>query len=384
MKKVLFIIGTLQSGGVSKSIVNLLNIWDKNTYKTSLFILSKRGDVFSSYLPKDLNIIWNEDIDDLHAGIEGLKRLLIRRKFLLAFGSLIRMLLSLKYKYMAGRLLAWLMPTVSKEKYDLIVDYGGQQLLYYMVDKLKGNKKVTFFHNDYSKWSYYYKADRKYFPKVDSIFSISNTCVDALKKYFPECTKKIRVMENISSPIIIQKQSMENIDIPKADILLATLGHFCKRKGGDLAIEVGKILKLKGINFKWFFVGNILDKDLYKQVKLCDLEEYFIFTGIKLNPYPYIKACDIYVHPSRFEGKSIALDEAKILCKPIVVTNFSTVKDQFKDRVNASICNMNAEDITAKILELSFDISLKEKYTKYLSEHMINNSDEIKKLYKFL
>ena len=128
MKKVLFIIGTLQSGGVSKSIVNLLNIWDKNTYKTSLFILSKRGDVFSSYLPKDLNIIWNEDIDDLHAGIEGLKRLLIRRKFLLAFGSLIRMLLSLKYKYMAGRLLAWLMPTVSKEKYDLIVDYGGQQL----------------------------------------------------------------------------------------------------------------------------------------------------------------------------------------------------------------------------------------------------------------
>ena len=191
-------------------------------------------------------------------------------------------------------------------------------------------------------------------------------------------------MENISSPIIIQKQSMENIDIPKADILLATLGHFCKRKGGDLAIEVGKILKLKGINFKWFFVGNILDKDLYKQVKLCDLEEYFIFTGIKLNPYPYIKACDIYVHPSRFEGKSIALDEAKILCKPIVVTNFSTVKDQFKDRVNASICNMNAEDITAKILELSFDISLKEKYTKYLSEHMINNSDEIKKLYKFL
>ena len=149
-------------------------------------------------------------------------------------------------------------------------------------------------------------------------------------------------MENISSPIIIQKQSMENIDIPKADILLATLGHFCKRKGGDLAIEVGKILKLKGINFKWFFVGNILDKDLYKQVKLCDLEEYFIFTGIKLNPYPYIKACDIYVHPSRFEGKSIALDEAKILCKPIVVTNFSTVKDQFKDRVNASICNMNA------------------------------------------
>lgn len=383
-KKVLFMIGTLQSGGVSKSIVNLLNIFDKEKYDVHLFLMCKDGDIFSKFLPQNITIHTNKIVEALHQNLYGVKQLLYTKHPFLAIGSLLRMCLSKISRSKSGELLAFLMPKFTNEYFDLIVDYGGQQQLYYMINKLKGRYKITFFHNDYSKWTYYYKADRKYYPKTEHIFTISEICSDALKSFFPECKHKISVMENILSPTLIRQQAKQDTNIPQSDLLLVTVGHFCTRKGSDIIIETAKKLKAKGIVFKWIYIGKIIDKKLYSQIEKEGLSDRFYFTGIVINPYPYINAANIYVHPSKFEGKSIALDEAKILCKPIVVTNFSTVNDQFSDHVNASICKMDAEDLTNKIMELYQNTELQEKYIQYLSNNIIDNSKEVKKIYTFL
>lgn len=406
-KKVLFIISCLESGGVSKSLVNLLNVWDYKKYDTSLLVCSMRDDVFSKYVPNDIHFIYDKRIESLYLGINGIVPLILGGNLLLALGSMLRLLLSGFSKSLAGRWMAFIMPVVTKQSYDLIVDYNGQQQLYYMVDKLKSVKKVSFFHNDYSKWPYYYKADRYYYPKVDHIFSISQVCVDSLKLYFPDCADKISVMENIVSPEVIYKQAGEGVDeltemlVKEGQkILLVTVAHFCKRKGSDLSIEVAKILKKRRIIFSWLFVGRILEpklfdlasKDGLKVINLTDkhypekdiLSADLIMEGVKSNPYPYMQIADIYVQPSRFEGKSISLDEAKILCKPIVVTNFSTVSDQFVNKVNASICQMTAVDIADKICELINDKMLRDSYINYLSNHLIDNTEEKSKLYQFL
>lgn len=89
----------------------------------------------------------------------------------------------------------------------------------------------------------------------------------------------------------------------------------------------------------------------------------------------------VIVHPSKFEGRSIALDEAKLLCKPVVVTNFSTVMDQFTDRQNASICQMNPESIANAIEELLLNNALQKCYHKNLLLERHDNSYEIEKLY---
>lgn len=131
-----------------------------------------------------------------------------------ASGSLLRMGVSKVSKSWAGLLLARLMPGIDKSEYDLIVDYNGQQQLYYMVNKLRGKKKVTFFHSDYSQWPYYFMADKKYFPKVDAIFTISQHCVEVLKERFPEQDDKIHLMENITSPLLINKLAEESFENP--------------------------------------------------------------------------------------------------------------------------------------------------------------------------
>ena len=383
-KRILFMIGTLQSGGVSKSIVNLLNVMDRTTYDVHLLLLDRAGDILSPYLPSDITVHVNREIENLHRGLRGVRALVFTGHLWLALGSLIRMLLSKFSRAWAGRWLACLMPRFTELSFDLIVDYGGQQQLYYMVDKLDGKKKITFFHNDYSKWPYYYAADRLYYPKVDQILSISQTCVDVLKAYFPDCKDKISVMQNISSPVLITKQANEVVDLPQAPLLLASLGHIMRRKGTDFSIDAAKILQEKGVDFKWMLVGKVIEEDLVRRIEQEGLESRFVFLGVCSNPYPYIKAADIYVHPSRFEGKSIALDEAKILCKPIVVTNFSTVNDQFEDRVNASICEMNGEALADAIIELATHKELRQSYVAYLSAHIVDNSSEVEKLCAFI
>ncbi|WP_454895042.1 glycosyltransferase [Alloprevotella tannerae] len=383
-KRILFMIGTLQSGGVSKSIVNLLNVMDRTTYDVHLLLLDRVGDILSPYLPSDITVHVNREIENLHRGLRGVRALLFTGHLLLAFGSLLRMLMSKISRAWAGRWLAYLMPRFTDLTFDLIIDYGGQQQLYYMVDKLDGKKKITFFHNDYSKWPYYYAADRLYYPKVDQILSISQTCVDVLKAYFPDCKDKISVMQNISSPVLITKQANETVDLPIAPLLLVSLGHIMRRKGTDFSIDAAKILQKKGVEFKWMLVGKVVEKDLIRRIEQEGLADRFVVLGIRSNPYPYIKAADIYVHPARFEGKSIALDEAKILCKPIVVTNFSTVNDQFEDRVNASICEMNGGALADAIIELAANKELRQSYVAYLNAHIVDNSSEVEKLYAFI
>lgn len=383
-KRILFMIGTLQSGGVSKSIVNLLNVMDRTTYDVHLLLLDRAGDILSPYLPSDITVHVNREIENLHRGLRGVRALLFTGHLWLAFGSLLRMLLSKFSRAWAGRWLACLMPRFTELSFDLIVDYGGQQQLYYMVDKLDGKKKITFFHNDYSKWPYYYAADRLYYPKVDQILSISQTCVDVLKAYFPDCKDKISVMQNISSPVLITKQANETVDLPIAPLVLVSLGHIMRRKGTDFSIDAAKILQEKGVEFKWMLVGKVVEEDLIRRIEQEGLADSFVVLGIRSNPYPYIKVADIYVHPSRFEGKSIALDEAKILCKPIVVTNFSTVNDQFEDRVNASICEMNGGALADAIIELATHKELRQSYMAYLSAHIVDNSSEVEKLYAFI
>lgn len=413
MKKVLFILGTLDSGGVAKSIVNLLNAIDRKKQEVHLLVMSAGDGPFAQYIPEDVIIHRNPIIACLLSGFGGVWQLLWHGHLLLALGSLLRMALSKIDKPSAAWLLAQMFPELpvpsstvtpassfkirtiepcnlkpeivdplkpetsetlnpetlsSSSLWDVIVDYNGQQDLYYMVDKLKGKKKITFFHSDYHKWPYYERMDRKHFPLVDAICTISEQCVQSLKEVFPEVSDKVKLVPNISLPSMIYKLADEKVEMPPLHgRVLVTVGHVCYNKGIDLIIGAAKILKQKGIDFSWILVGSTDGADEYlSEVRSTELKDYLYLVGIQSNPYAYVKRADIVVHPSRFEGKSITLDEAKILCKPIVVTNFSTVGDQFENGVTGSICKMTGNDVATSIIELLENKSLRERYISNL------------------
>lgn len=385
-KKILFIISSFESGGVSKSMSSLLNVVDTSLYDVDCFVLNPSG-VFLSSIPSSITMISDERTSLLFSKFP--QNLIFLAKKGWFWDAFIRVLVAFFMTFnkgIGGWLLSRRIYRIPK-RYDLAVDYNGQHQLYYLIDYVEATKKVTFFHSDYEKWPYYYSMDCKYFPLVNQIFTISDQCVSSLKKFFPAQESKIDLFENISSIQQIQEMTNQSISDPLDTSILSfiTIGHLSPNKGTDLAFEVAHLLKKKGISFKWYFLGENQDKATYNQLKKdYNIEDCIVELGVKANPYPYIKQATIVVHLSKFEGKSIALDEAKILCKPIVVTNFSTVNDQFQNGYNASIVSFNAHEIAETLLKLVNTPSLQQQYSQNLRNDCKDNSNEIEKLYHLI
>ena len=156
---------------------------------------------------------------------------------------------------------------------------------------------------------------------------------------FPTLKNKISILENITIKKDILNLGNDGVAVAFEErnrVKLLSVGRLGAQKGFDLAIKSAKVLKDRGVDFIWIILGEGPDrKKLQEQIDADELNNNVKLIGIRSNPYVYIKKCDIFVQTSRFEGKSIVLDEAKIFCKPIVVTNYPTVGDSIVDGQNA-------------------------------------------------
>ena len=388
MKKILFIMNNLNCGGAEKALVSLLKTIDYSQYEVDLLLFRHEG-IFLKQVPEEVNILpepFGYKYYDM-SSIKAIKELLKQGRI----GDAIRRIKAIfiykseKDTYRCGQKV-W--PYVSKifgklnKKYDVAIGYLENNPIYYCVDNVDAKKKIGFIHNDYDKLGLNPIGDRIYFNELDNIVTISEECAEVLKNRFPEYKDKVRVMYNIVSPSIINEMAKEKIDINNAEINLVTVGRLNYQKGYDMAIEACKKLVEKGYDIKWNILGEGEERaNLEGLIKKYNLQDRFILLGIKENPYPYVQNADIYVQTSRFEGKSIAIDEAKILNKPILVTNFTTVRDQISDGVNGIIVDMNVDSIVDGLETLIKDSNLRNKLKKNLANEELGTENEIEVFY---
>ncbi len=384
-KEILFIVSDMESGGFQKSLISLLQCFDYDKYSVDLLILSPQG-IFMNQIPCKVNVLTLDFPRKFFSSFpKGVIELIKEKEFVLALKRTFHFCLSRIDKGKAGIYMSKQIPALNKD-YDVAIDYNGQHLLYYMVDKIKAKKKITYFHNDYKMWSYYITADKIYYPRVDWIVTVSEKCKISLIELFPNCIDKIKVIENISSPNIIRKLAIEDEKLySDNDVNLLTVARPMSSKGYDFAIKACSLLKENGYKVRWYSIGVSKEEQKYKEmVKIYGLDKDFIFLGEKMNPYTFMNQCDIYVQPSRFEGKSVAIDEAKIIGKPIIVTNFSTAYDQIKHEENGLICEMNEISLFNAIKRLLDDDNLKLKLIKNLENEKLGNETEVFKLYELI
>lgn len=201
---------------------------------------------------------------------------------------------------------------------------------------------------------------------------------------------KSLVVENILSEKFIKEQANEKIiddkfDINNDQIKLVSIGRFTDAKNFDNVPQICKYILEKGINVKWYIIGFGGDETLIKQkIKEFDMEQHVVILGKKENPYPYIKACDIYVQPSRYEGKAVAVREAQILNKSVVITNFETSKSQLKDGFDGVIVPMDNEGCAEGICNLIKDKKLQHKLIENTKITDYTNKQELEKIYALL
>lgn len=153
--------------------------------------------------------------------------------------------------------------------------------------------------------------------------------------------------------------------------ILVSIGRLNAQKGFDLAIKAAYKMKKDGLNYSWFIIGEgELEQDLRNQIDELGLNENVYLLGLRKNPYPYIQYADIFIQPSRFEGKSIVLDEAKILGKPIVATNYDTVYDSITNGVNGTICEFDENSLGDAIVTLLENKDIRYRYSTNLEKEI--------------
>lgn len=390
MKKILFVMPALNSGGAEKSLINLLNIIDNKKYDIDLLLLKKEG-IFLEQVPAYVNILDTSNTlkyaykldKKLFSSLSGIKSGFLR---IVSTGFC-----KLVYKE-NNRQQRWIkfykkyLPTL-EETYDIAIGFLEGDASYFVIDKVKAKKKILWIHNDFneikkSEDQYYYA---EYFNQANQVISISDKCVQILADNYPNMKDKFFCLPNLTSSSLLNELSKGSIEekFDKNEFNVLSIGRLTKQKGYDLAIEALKILKDENISIHWWVIGaGELEGQLKKKVEDSGLEKHFTFLGLRKNPYPYIKNCDLLAQTSRWEGKSVVLDEAKILAKPVLATNYSTIKDQLIDKKEGLIVDMNSEAIASGIKLLMENKQLLTNIQHYLSSNNYGNENEINKYYE--
>ena len=382
----------LYGGGAEKSLVNLLNLMDYKKYSVDLLLFKQEG-LFLIQIPKEVQLLpltyslrYAYKIDmGMFGSLLGLKTGMLRLISTFACKVL--------YKEKAGQQ-RWVkyykhcLPNL-EGNYDIAVGFLEGEASYYVIDKVDAEKKILWIHNDFNeiKKNEDAKIYEEYFQKADSVVSISDKCVQILKQNYPNLVNKFCCLPNLTSSTLLKKMSEEFVvsEYEENKFNILSIGRLTRQKGYDIAVEALNILKEKYSDIHWWIIGaGELEEQLKKQVKDNELEEYVTFLGLRANPYPYIRNCDLLVQPSRWEGKSVVLDETKILAKPILATNYSTIKDQLKDKKEGLITDISPKAIAEGIVNLRENPQLYNSIQRYLDEHEYGNEKEIVQYYKLL
>lgn len=387
----LFVIDSLTIGGAEKSLVSLLNLVDSSLYEIDLLLFRSGGDL-ERFIPKHVNIL---PVPEYFQFVNNSKKLVNKR--LSFYYYRIKTSISLRVnnlkkntihsEQVVYRCINKIMNPIQKI-YDVAIAYSQGLPTYFVANKVQATKKLAWINTDYVNTLYDKEIDFESYDKMDHIIAVSKNTQESVSKLRKEYNNKVEIILDIIDPNIINKMS-EEYDVKefeKSLINILSVGRLVTAKSYETAIKVARLLKNSGYKFKWFGIGEGPEKEkLQELIDKYQLNDYFILLGKKINPYAYMKNCDIYVQTSIKEGFGLTVCEAKILKKPIVCTNFPTAKEIIKHDMDGLIVNHDVESIYKGIIRYIDELSFKEKINRNLhSTEPYTSVNQVNKFYEII
>lgn len=389
----------LEIGGAETALIGLLNALDPKRVDVDLFLHDHRGEMMQ-FVPEWVNVL--PPIKEYTMLERPIKELVKRGHWLIAGARLWAKYISKKaykkshsslpnagiFHYIAKYttpLLPKINPTVT---YDLAISFLNPHQT--TAQKVNARKRIAWIHTDYTKIWVDANDELPVWSKYDYIASISPDVTKTFLQTFPSLanTNKIIEIENILSPAFVRRRAdIKNVEGEMSkyggEVKLLSIGRFSEAKNYDNMPDICQRMVKEGVDVKWFIIGFGGDEQLIRRkIEEAGMQEHVIILGKRSNPYPYIKACDIYVQPSRYEGKSVTVREAQMLCKPVVVTNYPTASSQIKNGIDGVIVPMDNEGCARGLAEVVTDKALQERLVDYLKKHDYGNESEVDKVYR--
>ena len=385
----------MEIGGAEKALLGLLNSIDKSKYDVDLFLARHEGE-FMKFIPSHINLLITNQAKYL---AKPMVNLLKEKKFEMLYGRLKakydakKTIIKLKLKcdnqveliYSHLYTLKYISNINIQTEYDIAISFLTPH--YICLNRCNAKKKVAWIHTDYSTIDIDVRTELEMWSKFDYLVSISDECTHAFLSKFPALKNKIVRIDNIITKEMIENQSNNFLPLEYDNncIKLLSIGRFSNAKNFDNISAICKYIVDKGVDIKWYIIGYGGNEQLIKdKIQEYNMSNHVFILGKKENPYPYIKACDIYVQPSRYEGKAVTVREAQILCKPVVITSYPTSKSQVVDGVDGIIVPMDNEGCAQGIVDFIKNTKLKNELVQYLKEHDYSNSNEVEKIYELM
>lgn len=393
-KSIIFVIDSLNCAGAEKSLTTLLSLIDYSKYEVDLMMFG-HGGALEELLPKEVNIL--EPLKYTKFTEKSLKESIIYTlkkgtykmlKSRIGFSFAIR---NKQYTNAQKARILWQKTSSvieeNPKKYDIAISYAQGLPTFYVADKINADRKFAWVNVSYRLEKEDKEFQSKYYDKYEKIVAVSHSAKDVFLETFPKYKDKVEIIYDINDFNLISKMAnMEKVyDENFEGIKLLTIGRLANQKGYDMALEACKILKEKGVNFKWYALGKgPLKDDIEKYIKENDLQDYFELLGVKSNPYPYIKGADIYVQTSRFEGFGLAIAEARMLNTPVVTTEFDAVYNQMVQGKNGLVVKQDPFAVADAIELLLNDKDLYQKIQEFQKNEKKGNLEEIEKFYRII
>lgn len=394
-KKLLFVINTLSAAGAEMALLELFRRLSADEYEISLYVLMGQGEL-SDRLPEHV-ILLNKNYNKVSVLSKEGRKYMYKHviKAMLCRGTVFKRLpymiagffeMVKKHKIWPDKLLWRVISDGSprwKKRYDVAVAYLEGGSTYYVADYVNAKKKAAFIHIDYTQAGYTRKLDKNCYAKFDAIFPIAETVRDKFLEVYPEYKEKTSVFHNILNLEEIKKKSKLSGGFTDdyQGIRILSVGRLTWQKAYESAVEAMRLLKAEGYSARWYVLGEGPERQmLERQIVEAELEQDFILEGAVENPYPYYVQADICIQATRFEGKSIAIQEAQILGCAIVASENSSNREQIIDGIDGFLCSLEPEDIKEKIKLLILDKKKRESFQKAAACKKISYEEDLELL----
>lgn len=386
-KKLLFVNGHLDVGGVERSLVDLLRHCDYSKYDIDLLLFEEIGG-YKDEIPKEVNIIFY-DLTKTYGDIYScLKKAISNKDFKTIY---IRIVLTLE-RILGINIKKILRPIFKNLKeYDCAIAYRVGFCSEFVAYVIKAKQKITWWHHGS------FEYDKKETQEIEKIYknfnyivSVSEGCKKMLIQNFSNIENKIIVIPNIIDTNYIETKSKEEvneINEYRDFIKLVSIGRLSKEKGMINCVYCCKMLLDAGYNIKWILIGDGAEyENIKKEIEVYSLQENIHMLGSINNPYKYLRHADVYVHPSNVESMSITVLEAMTLNIPVVVVKSIGPSEFIVNNENGILVQPQIDDLYKGIVKLLANKDFRDKFSKSNKSLLLNYSQEniLDKFYKLI
>ncbi len=316
--KILYYYSKLNIGGAERSTVRLLNRFVMHGHDVTL-LLRWDGGTLESELSPQIKRVYLKKMHHAESGV----------------GKAICFGLETAISFVR----AWIL---EKDYYDICISglFGYDPHLVFA--HIHAKQYYQLLRNDVSK-TVDYGRTREYMDcyghRFDAYIGVSEYTTESFRKLYPQFADRAHTIYNVLADCP-SDNTCDPFATYEGKMKILTVCRLAdKAKGLYRMVQVCRELKkVFGDSFVWFIVGDGPDREEFKRkISSAGLQDQMVLCGEQSNPFPYYAHADLVAVLSYYEGLCGVVNEAKIMERPLIATEFSGIHEQILNGVNGII-----------------------------------------------